>query len=124
MNRAMGFGVFVCLAMSVSACFVEPLPRTVRPVQTTYVTAPAPQQTVYVGGGEAPVVEQTVVGGQVVVGGAAVGGGVYVSPGGAAGACGNTCRYAYDGECDDGRSGAHTSLCTYGSDCGDCGVAY
>lgn len=36
-------------------------------------------------------------------------------------ACTNTCRYANDRECDDGRPGAHTSLCAYGSDCNDCG---
>lgn len=37
------------------------------------------------------------------------------------GVCVNTCRYAFDRECDDGRPGAHTSLCGYGTDCGDCG---
>ncbi|MBX3246592.1 MAG: hypothetical protein KF901_05360 [Myxococcales bacterium] len=37
--------------------------------------------------------------------------------------CTNTCRYANDGECDDGRPGAHTSVCAYGTDCGDCGPA-
>ncbi|HJL09066.1 MAG TPA: hypothetical protein RMH85_11225, partial [Polyangiaceae bacterium LLY-WYZ-15_(1-7)] len=41
---------------------------------------------------------------------------------GQGGQCTNTCRYANDGECDDGRPGSHTSLCAYGSDCNDCGV--
>lgn len=35
--------------------------------------------------------------------------------------CTNTCAYPNDGECDDGGAGSVTSLCTYGSDCGDCG---
>ena len=35
--------------------------------------------------------------------------------------CSNTCRFAGDGECDDGREGAQTSLCTFGTDCADCG---
>lgn len=35
--------------------------------------------------------------------------------------CEDTCQYAFDGECDDGGPGAHTSACVYGSDCGDCG---
>lgn len=35
--------------------------------------------------------------------------------------CENTCQWANDGECDDGGAGAHTSACTYGTDCGDCG---
>ena len=35
--------------------------------------------------------------------------------------CSNTCRFAGDGECDDGREGAQTSLCTFGTDCTDCG---
>lgn len=37
--------------------------------------------------------------------------------------CTNSCRYANDGECDDGRPGAHTSVCAYGTDCNDCGPA-
>jgi hypothetical protein len=41
----------------------------------------------------------------------------------AAGSCTNTCRYANDRECDDGRPGAHTALCTAGTDCNDCGPA-
>ena len=40
-----------------------------------------------------------------------------------ASACTNTCRYANDSECDDGRPGAHTSLCAYGTDCNDFGAA-
>jgi hypothetical protein len=46
---------------------------------------------------------------------------VIVQQGG--GSCINTCQYANDGECDDGRPGAHTSACPYGSDCNDCGYA-
>ncbi len=37
------------------------------------------------------------------------------------GRCLNTCQYRNDRECDDGRPGAHTSLCPRGSDCNDCG---
>jgi serine/threonine-protein kinase len=36
------------------------------------------------------------------------------------GACINTCRFANDGECDDGRPGANTSLCARDTDCNDC----
>jgi hypothetical protein len=39
------------------------------------------------------------------------------------GRCTNTCQYASDGECDDGRPNAHTSLCRLGTDCADCGRA-
>ena len=127
MNRAIGVGVVVCLGVLSAACFVEPMPTTVRPVQATYVSAPAPQpqpqpQQVYVGGGGGG----QAVGGEAYVGagGVGVGGGVYVTPSTASGACFNTCRYANDGECDDGRPGAHTGLCSYGSDCNDCGAAY
>jgi len=35
--------------------------------------------------------------------------------------CTNDCRFAEDGECDDGGDAAGTSLCTLGSDCTDCG---
>ncbi len=35
--------------------------------------------------------------------------------------CENTCEYADDGECDDGGPDSITSICTFGSDCGDCG---
>jgi len=35
--------------------------------------------------------------------------------------CNDTCRYSGDNECDDGRPGAHTSLCDPGTDCTDCG---
>ncbi|XP_070543162.1 extracellular serine proteinase-like [Ptychodera flava] len=38
------------------------------------------------------------------------------------GICENTCRYANDGECDDGGDGSLYSICAYGSDCGDCGI--
>jgi len=36
--------------------------------------------------------------------------------------CTNTCRFAYDGECDDGRGGSDTSYCRMGTDCTDCGL--
>lgn len=36
--------------------------------------------------------------------------------------CADSCRHAYDGECDDGRPGAVTSLCELGTDCSDCGA--
>lgn len=36
--------------------------------------------------------------------------------------CTDTCRFAYDGECDDGGEGAITGLCGLGTDCGDCGA--
>ena len=38
-------------------------------------------------------------------------------------ACSNACSFANDGDCDDGRSGAVSSLCPLGSDCADCGAA-
>ena len=38
--------------------------------------------------------------------------------------CTNTCRFADDGECDDGGPGADYDLCEYGSDCIDCGPRY
>lgn len=36
--------------------------------------------------------------------------------------CTNTCIYADDGECDDGRPGSTTSFCPTGTDCRDCGA--
>ncbi len=39
----------------------------------------------------------------------------------AGGGCDDSCRYARDGECDDGRPGAVTSACSPGTDCTDCG---
>lgn len=36
------------------------------------------------------------------------------------GSCDNSCRYANDGECDDGRPGADYNLCDYGTDDADC----
>ncbi len=36
--------------------------------------------------------------------------------------CQNTCAYANDNECDDGGPGSLNSLCSYGSDCNDCGA--
>ena len=36
--------------------------------------------------------------------------------------CNDTCRWAGDGECDDGGAGCLYSLCEFGSDCADCGV--
>lgn len=35
--------------------------------------------------------------------------------------CENTCRYAFDGECDDGGPGSMYSICDLGTDCNDCG---
>jgi hypothetical protein len=35
--------------------------------------------------------------------------------------CTNTCRFAGDGQCDDGGDGAEFDLCTLGTDCDDCG---
>jgi Putative metal-binding motif/Lectin C-type domain len=40
---------------------------------------------------------------------------------GAGGLCDNSCRYPNDAECDDGGPGFITSLCAFGTDCGDCG---
>lgn len=37
------------------------------------------------------------------------------------GACTDTCRFARNGECDDGRAGSDTDLCAPGTDCSDCG---
>ncbi|MCA9610222.1 MAG: hypothetical protein KC619_31715 [Myxococcales bacterium] len=36
-------------------------------------------------------------------------------------ACTNTCRWAHDGECDDGGDGADYAVCDLGTDCHDCG---
>ena len=36
--------------------------------------------------------------------------------------CTNTCSTSYDGECDDGGPGSLYSICSYGTDCNDCGV--
>ena len=38
-------------------------------------------------------------------------------------ACANTCSFANDGECDDGRTGAPYFTCPLGTDCADCGNA-
>ena len=35
--------------------------------------------------------------------------------------CDDTCEFAFDDECDDGRAGAVTDLCLPGTDCADCG---
>lgn len=35
--------------------------------------------------------------------------------------CSDSCDYSYDGVCDDGGLGAEYSICTYGTDCSDCG---
>jgi hypothetical protein len=40
--------------------------------------------------------------------------------GGGSGSCDNTCRYANDGECDDGSQGG-TQYCELGTDSNDCG---
>ena len=36
--------------------------------------------------------------------------------------CEDTCLWAGDGECDDGGTGSTTDLCTWGTDCTDCGI--
>ena len=36
------------------------------------------------------------------------------------GVCVDTCPFAFDGECDDGRAGAVSDLCAPGTDCTDC----
>ncbi|RVU44722.1 hypothetical protein FRC91_07150 [Bradymonadales bacterium TMQ1] len=36
--------------------------------------------------------------------------------------CTNTCRYAGDGQCDDGGPASQFSLCELGTDCEDCGI--
>jgi hypothetical protein len=38
--------------------------------------------------------------------------------------CDDTCEFAFDDECDDGRAGAVTDLCDLGTDCFDCGVFF
>ncbi len=38
------------------------------------------------------------------------------------GMCTNTCNFADDGECDDGRPGSETDFCDPGTDCNDCGA--
>jgi len=45
--------------------------------------------------------------------------GCYAVPSGEA--CGNTCRFASDNDCDDGGPGAEFSTCPFGTDCVDCG---
>ncbi|MCP4249819.1 MAG: matrixin family metalloprotease [bacterium] len=61
---------------------------------------------------------------EVYGGGVAGGGGGAGGPGGpgggGAGDCDDSCRWAYDGECDDGRAGAATNACAPGTDCSDC----
>ncbi len=47
-----------------------------------------------------------------------------VDGGSSGGRCTNTCQDAYDGYCDDGGPGSDFSICTYGTDCSDCGVRY
>ncbi len=42
--------------------------------------------------------------------------------GGGGGVCEDTCEFAFDFECDDGRPGAVTDFCAPGSDCADCGL--
>ncbi|HJL12363.1 MAG TPA: hypothetical protein RMH85_28040, partial [Polyangiaceae bacterium LLY-WYZ-15_(1-7)] len=83
--------------------FVDPAPAPQQPVVVQAQPQPQPQQP--------RIVQNTPTGPRVIQ--ANTGGGAQ---------CTNTCRYANDGECDDGRPGSHTSLCSYGSDCNDCGV--
>eukprot|EP00966_Prymnesium_polylepis_P274933 6352771-Prymnesium_polylepis.1 len=35
--------------------------------------------------------------------------------------CIDTCTHASDGDCDDGGAGSEFGMCTFGSDCTDCG---
>lgn len=35
--------------------------------------------------------------------------------------CDNSCQFAFDGVCDDGRDGAAYNVCELGTDCDDCG---
>ena len=35
--------------------------------------------------------------------------------------CVNTCPYSFDGVCDDGGNFSSSSVCAFGTDCGDCG---
>lgn len=37
------------------------------------------------------------------------------------GVCLDSCRWASDGDCDDGGPGAESSACSWGTDCTDCG---
>lgn len=37
--------------------------------------------------------------------------------------CDDSCRFANNGECDDGRDGSDTDLCAAGTDCTDCASA-
>ena len=37
------------------------------------------------------------------------------------GLCEDTCRFARDGDCDDGGPDSDYSVCDLGSDCADCG---
>ena len=46
------------------------------------------------------------------------------STGGMSGYCNDDCRFANDGDCDDGGPGSDYDLCDFGSDCGDCGTRY
>ena len=43
------------------------------------------------------------------------------APAAPAGSCDNSCRFAHNGECDDGREGSDTDVCSPGTDCDDCG---
>ena len=54
-------------------------------------------------------------------GGGSSGGGSSGSGASSGEGCTNTCRWANDGECDDGGPGASNSVCQLGSDCSDCG---
>ncbi|KAL1520830.1 hypothetical protein AB1Y20_022392 [Prymnesium parvum] len=38
--------------------------------------------------------------------------------------CSESCRYAFDGDCDDGGSGAEYTACGLGTDCHDCGTRF
>ncbi len=55
--------------------------------------------------------------GGVVTGATAIG----QSSGASGSLCTNTCGTPHDGECDDGGPGSLYSICSYGTDCADCG---
>lgn len=49
------------------------------------------------------------------------GGRIYAAAVGGASLCSNSCRYARDGDCDDGGRGSRYDMCRFGTDCSDCG---
>jgi uncharacterized protein YceK len=87
------------------------------------VATPAPQApgAVEVGGNEPPA-RPTAPATAAAPGTAATKPPLPAKPGAAEGAgCTNTCRTAFDTECDDGGPGSLYSICPLGTDCSDCG---